>query len=76
MKQLIPMSIDGLMIIQLSQLTLDQANKLRSFLPAQSIKKLIYQGLELNDCILFETYEYWLRNQQFFNLSEETVYDF
>jgi hypothetical protein len=76
MKQLIPMSIDGLMIIQLSQLTLDQANKLRSFLPAKSIKKMIYQGLELNDCILFETYEYWLRNQQFFNLSEETVYDF
>ena len=76
MKQLIPMSIDGLMIIQLSQLTLDQANKLRSFLPAQSIKKMIYQGLELNDCILFETYEYWLRNHQLFNLNEETVYDF
>jgi len=76
MNQLIPMSIDGLKIIQLSQLTLEQANKLKNFLPAQSIKKLIFQGLELNDCILFETYEYWLRNQQFMHLSEETVYDF
>ncbi|HSJ66676.1 MAG TPA: hypothetical protein VK921_03325 [Anditalea sp.] len=76
MNQLIPMSIDGLKIIQLSQLTFEQANKLRNFLPSQSIKKMIFQGLELNDCILFETYEYWLLNQQFLNLSEETVYDF
>jgi len=76
MNQLIPMSIDGLKIIQLSQLTLDQANKLKNFLPAQSIKRLIFQGLELNDCILFETYEYWLRNQQFGSKIEETVYDF
>lgn len=76
MNQLIPMSIDGLKIIQLSQLTFEQANKLKNFLPAQSIKKLIFQGLELNDCILFETYEYWSRNQHFLNRSEETVYDF
>jgi len=76
MNLLIPMSIDGLKIIQLSQLTLEQAQKLRNFLPAQSIKKLIFQGLELNDCILFETYEYWVRNQQFMNRLEETVYDF
>jgi len=76
MNQLIPMLIDGLKIIQLSQLTLEQSNKLRNFLPAQSIKKVIFQGLELNDCILFETYEYWHLHQQFASRSEETVYDF
>ncbi|KEO72189.1 hypothetical protein [Anditalea andensis] len=76
MNQLIPISIDGIKLIQLSQLSMEQSNELRNILPADSIKKMLYQGLELNDCILFEIYEYWLRNQQFTLRIEETVYDF
>jgi len=53
------MWIDGRKFIQLSQLTLEQANQLKSLLPAGSIKKLLFEGIELPDCILYETYEYW-----------------
>ncbi|MBS9525508.1 hypothetical protein KI659_15940 [Litoribacter alkaliphilus] len=62
MNRLIPIWIDGEKFIQLSQLTFEQADKLRKLLPAGSIKKLFFQGIELPDCILFETYEYWFNH--------------
>jgi hypothetical protein len=62
MNRLIPMWIDGKKFIQLSQLTLDQANQLKNLLPASSIKKLLFEGIELPDCILYETYEYWINH--------------
>lgn len=61
MTKLVPILIGNKQMIQLSQLTIDQANDLRSFLPASSIKKLEYKGMELNDCIDFSTYEYWFQ---------------
>ncbi|MDN3668971.1 hypothetical protein QWY93_06495 [Echinicola jeungdonensis] len=69
MNKLVPILIDNKQMIQLSQLTLDQANDLRSFLPVSSIKKMTYRGMELHDCIEFETYKYWLQSHE---VEEET----
>ncbi|GGZ19430.1 hypothetical protein GCM10007049_09810 [Echinicola pacifica] len=75
MTKLIPILIDNQRIIQLSQLTVDQANDLRSFLPVSSIRQLIYEGMELTDCIDFETYEYWFQSNHVGHYSASTIWD-
>ncbi|MBN7809904.1 hypothetical protein J0A68_02990 [Algoriphagus sp. H41] len=64
MTKLIPISIEGKKWIQLSQLSLDQARSLKSYLPFVSLKKIFFQGIELSDCLDFDTYEYWFKSQQ------------
>ncbi len=64
MTKLIPISLNGKHWIQLSQLSSDQAQVLRSWLPVNCIKKIIFQGMEFTDCLDFETYEYWFRTHQ------------
>lgn len=63
MTKLIPIFIDGKKWIQLSQLTVDQARALKSFLPVNSLKKVLFQGMELSECLEFDTYEYWFKRQ-------------
>ena len=43
MTKLIPLIVEGKKIVQLSQLTIDQANDLRSWLPANSLQKLRFK---------------------------------
>lgn len=74
--RLIPMVVDGQKIIQLSQLTIDQANDLRSWLPHKAIKKVNFQGIDLQDCIPFETYDYWFRTHHIQTVTYETILDF
>jgi hypothetical protein len=76
MIKLIPLNLEGKKMVQLSQLTIDQANDLRSWLPKGSIQKVSYQGMELNDCIAFETYDYWFRTHHVLTRSYETILDF
>jgi hypothetical protein len=76
MTRLIPLMIKGQKVIQLSQLTIDQANDLRSWLPADSLQKLEFQGMELNDCVPFETYNYWFRTFHIQSLEYHTILDF
>jgi hypothetical protein len=76
MMKLIPLVVEGKKIVQLSQLTIDQANDLRSWLPSNSIKKVTFQGLEISDCISFETYEYWFRTYHSLSRAYETILDF
>lgn len=64
MTKLIPIFIEGKKWIQLSQLTLDQARSLKSILPVTCLKKILFQGIELTDCLDFDTYEYWFKSQQ------------
>lgn len=64
MKKLIPIFINGEKWIQLSQLTSDQVKSLKSILPVNCLKKLVFQGIELSDCLDFDTYEYWYKSQQ------------
>lgn len=64
MIKLIPLFIEGKKWIQLSQLSTDQARALSSFLPVHCFKKIFYQGIELSDCLDFETYDYWFKSQQ------------
>lgn len=64
MTKLIPIFIEGEKWIQLSQLSVDQARTLKSFLPVNCLKKILFQGMELNDCLDFNTYEYWFNSQQ------------
>lgn len=64
MTKLIPIFIDGEKWIQLSQLTVDQARAIKSFLPVNCLKKIFFQGVELSDCLDFDTYEYWFKSQQ------------
>lgn len=76
MTKLIPLMVEGKRIIQLSQLTIDQANDLRCWLPANSLQKLRIQGMEINDCISFETYEYWFKTHHVLSRTYETILDF
>ncbi len=64
MTKLIPIFIEGEKWIQISQLSSEQANKLKSWLPVYSFKKIIFQGMELCDCLKFETYEQWFRSSE------------
>ena len=64
MTKLIPIFIEGKNWIQLSQLSLDQARSLKSFLPSLNLKKILFHGIELNDCLDFDVYEYWFKSQQ------------
>lgn len=64
MTKLIPIFIDGKKWVQLSQLSGEQAKSLKSWLPINSLKKVIFQGMELYDCLDFETYEFWFRTSQ------------
>ena len=64
MTKLIPIFINGGKWIQLSQLSKDQAAKLKSWLPVSCLKKIMFQGSEFSECLDFETYEYWFRTQQ------------
>ncbi|UCS94457.1 hypothetical protein KZP23_05375 [Echinicola marina] len=75
MTKVVPMLIEDQCIIQLSQLSIDQQNDLRSFLPQNSVKKINFQGIELTDCIEFETYEYWLNIAQLDQNSAYTIWD-
>jgi hypothetical protein len=64
MRKLIPIFIEGKKWIQLSQLNVDQARLLKSSLPLNCLKKILFQGIVLTDCIDFDTYEYWFKSQQ------------
>lgn len=76
MTKLIPMVIKGEKVIQLAQLTIDQANDLRNWLPQSSIKTMEFQGMKLNDCVPFETYNYWFRTNHVQSRHYETILDF
>ncbi len=64
MTKLIPIFIEGKKWIQLSQLSVNQVRSLKSFLPVLQVKKITFHGIELSDCLDFDTYEYWFRSQQ------------
>ncbi|MFD2203894.1 hypothetical protein [Shivajiella indica] len=76
MTKLIPLNIEGKKMVQLAQLTIDQANDLRSWLPKESIQNVSFQGMELNECILFETYDYWFKSHHVLTRPYETILDF
>lgn len=76
MTKLIPLIVEGKKIVQLSQLTIDQANDLRSWLPANSLQNLRIQGMDINDCISFETYDYWFKTHHVLSRAYETILDF
>lgn len=64
MTKLVPIRIQGKSWIQLQQLGGDQAQKLKSWLPSNSLKNLTYEGILLKDCLPFDTYNYWYRSQE------------
>jgi hypothetical protein len=64
MMKLVPIFIDGQKWIQLSQLTMDQAQALKSFLPVNCFKKIRFQGIELSECLEFAVYDFWYRSMQ------------
>jgi hypothetical protein len=64
MTKLIPVFIEGKKWIQLSQLSEEQAKSLKSLLPMNYIRNFFFQGVELNDCLEYDTYEYWFKSQQ------------
>ncbi|MCH7404469.1 hypothetical protein [Belliella aquatica] len=76
MTKLIPIEIEGQKLVQLSQLTIDQANDLRSWLPSDGLKKVHLHGVELQDCLSFETYEYWFKTNHVLSKAYETILDF
>lgn len=62
MIKLLPIVIDGKKWIQISQLSSQQSTKLRVSIPIQHFRKIIFQGIELNDCLNFDQYELWFRS--------------
>ncbi|WP_373396384.1 hypothetical protein V8V91_16985 [Algoriphagus halophilus] len=73
MTKLVPISIEGRKWIQLSQLSSKQAQQLKSWLPVNSLKKILFQGMELNECVDFSTYEYWFRSSYVSNRSQNAL---
>jgi len=75
MTKLIPIFIEGKKWIQLSQLPSEQVRAIRSCLPVDSLKKVIFQGLELSDCLDFDTYEWWFRTQAA-SIQKQALFEF
>lgn len=75
MTKLIPIFIEGKKWIQLSQLSSDQAKSLKSRLPVNCLKKISFQGMVLNDCLDFDTYEYWFKSDEILG-QRQAVLDF
>ncbi len=67
MTKLIPIFIDGKKWIQISQLSQEQARVLKSWIPVNSLRKILFQGIELTECLEFDTYEYWFKTHQMTN---------
>ncbi|SNS11721.1 hypothetical protein SAMN06295967_103251 [Belliella buryatensis] len=76
MTRLIPIEIEDKKLVQLAQLTIDQANDLRSWLPSDSLKKVSLHGVDLQDCVEFETYDYWFKSHHILSKSYQTILDF
>lgn len=74
MNKLIPILIEGEKWIQISQLPSEHANKLKSWLPVNSFKKIMFQGIVLSGCLKFEIYENWFRSSVVTERS--SVFDF
>ncbi|WP_075348926.1 hypothetical protein [Algoriphagus marinus] len=64
MTKLIPIFINGKKWVQLSQLSQDQANVIKSWLPVNSLRKILFHGMEISDCLDFDTYEYWFNSNE------------
>ena len=64
MTKLIPIFINGKKWVQLSQLSQEQANVIKSWLPVNCLRKILFQGIEIADCLDFDTYEYWFNSYQ------------
>ena len=75
MTKLIPIFIDGKKWIQLSQLSTEQSRLIKSWLPISSLRKVLFQGMELTDCLDFETYDFWFRTNQVTN-DKQALLDF
>ena len=75
MTKLIPIFIEGKKWIQLSQLSGEHARSLKSFLPVNSFKKIFFQGIELTECLDFETYEWWFRNKEA-SIQKQALFEF
>jgi hypothetical protein len=75
MTKLIPIFIDGKKWIQLSQLSSEQSRLIKSWLPISSLRKVLFQGMELTDCLDFETYDFWFRTNQVKN-DKQALLDF
>jgi len=71
----IPFFIEGKRWIQLSQLSQEQARLLKSWLPLSSLNKILYQGIELSDCLDFEIYDFWFRTNQV-SKNQQALLDF
>jgi hypothetical protein len=75
MTKLIPIFIDGKKWIQLSQLSTEHARLIKYWLPISSFRKVLFQGIELTDCLDFETYDFWFRTNQVSN-DKQALLDF
>jgi hypothetical protein len=64
MTKLIPIFINGKKWVQLSQLSQDQVNVIKSWLPVNSLRKILFHGMEITDCLDFDTYEYWFNSNE------------
>lgn len=62
MTKLLPIFIEGEQWILVSQLSSQLSLKLRRSIPIQYFQKIIFQGIELNDCLSFDAYEHWFRS--------------
>lgn len=76
MNKIIPLEVKGQKIVQLSMLSIDESNDIRSWLPQNSIQQVEFQGMELNDCIAYETYECWYRTNHSLNFRFSSILDF
>ena len=73
MTKLIPIVLNGRKWIQLSQLSVENSQNLKNWLPSTSLNLLDFQGMILQDCVDFNDYECWFRSMIGSNLNKQIL---
>lgn len=74
MTKLMPNIWNGVEYVQLSNLPFDQYQIIVGWLPSSSFLAMDKEGVESEDCVYYEDYEYWF-DHKYLNL-ESPVFDF
>ena len=59
MTKISPQFVNGLKFVRASELPLDQSEILSTLMSDQGFMKVNVEGVEWNDCIDYEDYDYW-----------------
>lgn len=62
MFKLAPQFLEGLKFIRISELPSEQSQSLMSWLSRNGLLTLSVDGIDMEDCVDYDDYDYWYRN--------------